>query len=75
MQRAATLRAPLSGVCTWSCLPNHVHASAAQVHWHQIGLPAGAAAAVRDLYAERDLGVFTGAFTATVTAHDVVGWC
>lgn len=45
----------------------------AQVHWRQIGLPAGAAAAVRDLYAERDLGTFTDSFSASVTAHDVVG--
>ncbi|KAI7846119.1 hypothetical protein COHA_000380 [Chlorella ohadii] len=41
------------------------------VHWRQIGLPAGAAAAVRDLYAERDLGTFTDSFSASVTAHDV----
>lgn len=44
-----------------------------QVYWSQIGLPAGAAAVVRDLYAERDLGTFTDAFSASVTAHDVVG--
>jgi alpha-galactosidase len=41
------------------------------VHWRQIGLPAGAAAVVRDLYAERDLGTFTDSFSAPVTAHDV----
>ena len=45
----------------------------AQVYWSQIGLPAGAAAIVRDLYAERDLGTFADSFSASVTAHDVVG--
>lgn len=42
------------------------------VTWEQLGLPEGAAATVRDLYAEKDLGVFTGSFTAEVLAHDVV---
>ena len=42
------------------------------VSWEQLGLPAGAAAAVRDLYAEADLGVHSASFTAAVTAHDVV---
>lgn len=43
-----------------------------QVHWRQIGLLAGAAAVVRDLYAEKNLGTFTNSFSAAVTAHDVV---
>lgn len=42
------------------------------VHWDQVGLPPGTPARVRDLYAETDLGVATGSFTATVWAHDVV---
>ena len=42
------------------------------VSWEQLGLPAGASATVRDLYAEADLGVHSGSFTAAVTAHDVV---
>lgn len=42
------------------------------VRWEQLGLPAGTSATVRDLYAERDLGQHTDAFTAEVTAHDVV---
>lgn len=41
------------------------------VSWAQLGLPAGTRAAVRDLYAEADLGTFTDSFTAEVTAHDV----
>ncbi|KAL4435858.1 hypothetical protein ABPG77_000620 [Micractinium sp. CCAP 211/92] len=41
------------------------------VSWAQLGLPAGTAAAVRDLYAEADLGTFTDSFAAEVTAHDV----
>lgn len=42
------------------------------VSWKQLGLPAGTPARVRDLYAEKDLGEFTGSFTAEVWAHDVV---
>lgn len=42
------------------------------VQWQQLGLPAGMVAAVRDLYAERDLGQATDAYTALVSAHDVV---
>ena len=41
------------------------------VRWAQIGLPPGTRAAVRDLYARRDLGVFEGAVTVEVQAHDV----
>lgn len=44
----------------------------ATVRWATIGLPPGTRAAVRDLYAERDLGVFEGAVTVEVQAHDVV---
>lgn len=41
------------------------------MRWAQLGLDAGARAAVRDLYAQADLGVFSGAFTAAVGLHDV----
>lgn len=43
------------------------------VHWRQLGLPAGTAATVRDLYAEKDLGVFTDSFTAEVRAGRLEG--
>ena len=41
------------------------------VTWEQLGLGAGSRAGVRDLYAQADLGIFTGAFTADVGLHDV----
>ena len=40
--------------------------------WAELGLPAGEAAAVRDLWAHADLGPATGAFTATVPPHGCV---
>eukprot|EP00727_Mastigamoeba_balamuthi_P000625 m51a1_g1056 putative alpha-galactosidase (689) ;mRNA; r:806694-812539 len=39
--------------------------------WEDVGVPAGRAA-VRDLWAHRDLGVFENSFTAYVPSHDVV---
>jgi alpha-galactosidase len=42
------------------------------VQWSQIGIPTGAAT-VRDLWAAKDLGSFTGSYTANnVASHDVV---
>lgn len=41
------------------------------VFWEQLGLPADARCAVRDLYGERDLGVWQGSFSAAVPVHDV----
>jgi len=42
------------------------------VRWSQLGLPAGGAT-VRDLWAAKDLGSFTDAYTANnVASHDVV---
>lgn len=41
------------------------------VTWQQLGLPAGTAAGVRDLFAERDVGEFEGAVSAAATQHDV----
>ncbi|HET7540856.1 MAG TPA: glycoside hydrolase family 27 protein [Polyangiaceae bacterium] len=42
------------------------------VQWSQLGLPAGAAS-VRDLWAAKDLGSFTGSYTAmSVASHSVV---
>lgn len=42
------------------------------VYWEQLGLRAGQRAAVRDVYAEQDLGTFTGSFSAAIATHDVV---
>lgn len=41
------------------------------VFWEQIGLARGQRCTVRDLYGERDLGVFSGSFSAAVPVHDV----
>jgi alpha-galactosidase len=42
------------------------------VQWSQLGIPTGAAT-VRDLWAGKDLGSFTGSYTANnVASHDVV---
>ncbi|KAK9799718.1 hypothetical protein WJX73_003682 [Symbiochloris irregularis] len=46
-------------------------ASKITVNWHQLGYPAEFKATVRDLYAEKDLGVYQEHFTATVDPHDV----
>jgi len=40
--------------------------------WTDIGLSATQSANVRDLWAHKDLGVFTGSFTASVKPHGVV---
>ena len=42
------------------------------VTWEQLGYPSDAQATVRDLHAEKDVGVFAEAFTAGVNIHDVV---
>jgi alpha-galactosidase len=42
------------------------------VNWEQIGYPAHLGASVRDLWAHKDLGKFTGKFSATVASHGVV---
>ncbi len=42
------------------------------VTWEQIGYPAHLSAAVRDLWAHKDLGKFTGKFSARVASHGVV---
>lgn len=42
------------------------------VFWQQIGLQPGQRVAVRDLYAEEDLGEFVDSFTAAVAVHDVL---
>jgi hypothetical protein len=41
------------------------------VTWAQLGYKPGLKAAVRDLYAESDLGVFEQGYTATVANYDV----
>lgn len=40
------------------------------VRWQALGYPAGTRAAVRDLYARKDLGVFKGGFTAEVEVRE-----
>jgi alpha-galactosidase len=42
------------------------------VNWEQIGYPGRLSAAVRDLWSHKDLGKFTGKFSATVDSHGVV---
>ena len=42
------------------------------VNWEQVGYPAHLSAGVRDLWARKELGRFTGKFSATVASHGVV---
>jgi alpha-galactosidase len=42
------------------------------VNWEEIGYPAHLNAAVRDLWEHKDLGKFTGKFSAPVVSHGVV---
>ena len=42
------------------------------VNWDQIGYPAHLSAAVRDLWAHKNLGKFSGKFSAPVESHAVV---
>jgi alpha-galactosidase len=42
------------------------------VNWENLGYPDHLGAAVRDLWAHKDLGKFTGKFSATVASHGVV---
>ncbi len=42
------------------------------VSWEDLGYPAHVSAAVRDLWAKKDLGKSTGTFFATVPSHAVV---
>ncbi len=42
------------------------------VTWDQLGFAAGSSASVRDLWVHKDLGKFTGKFTAAVASHGVV---
>jgi alpha-galactosidase len=41
------------------------------VKWEDVGLFPGGSATVRDLWAKKDLGAFTGKFEAKVGSHDV----
>jgi alpha-galactosidase len=41
------------------------------LNWADLGYPADRAAAVRDLWEHKDLGKFTGKFSATVASHGV----
>jgi alpha-galactosidase len=41
-------------------------------NWEQIGYPGHLSASVRDLWAHKDLGKFTGKFSASVESHGVV---
>ena len=42
------------------------------VGWEELGYPAHIEAAVRDLWAHKDLGRFAGSFSAAVASHGVV---
>jgi alpha-galactosidase len=42
------------------------------VNWEQIGYPGHLSASVRDLWSHKDLGKFTGKFSAPVESHAVV---
>jgi alpha-galactosidase len=42
------------------------------VTWEELGYPGHWSAAVRDLWQHKDLGNFTGKFTAAVSSHGVV---
>lgn len=53
LNRAPLGSAPTNVTCTWA----------------ELGLAAGASAAVRDLYAHADLGVFTGSVSFSVAPH------
>lgn len=55
---AALNRAPLGSA------PANVSCS-----WEELGLPAGALAAARDLYAHAELGAFTGSLSLAVPPH------
>ena len=41
-------------------------------NWEDVGYPSAVNAAVRDLWQHKDLGKFTGKFSATVASHGVV---
>jgi alpha-galactosidase len=41
-------------------------------NWEDLGYPIGVSAAVRDLWLHKDLGKFSGSFSATVASHGVV---
>jgi len=41
-----------------------------QAQWTDLGLPAGSAWKVRELYAGKDLGTFKDSFTASINTHD-----
>ena len=47
-------------------------ALAGNLTWAMLGLPPGTRAAVRDLWAHADQGVFTDVYSALVPPHDVV---
>jgi alpha-galactosidase len=40
--------------------------------WEDLGYPPTVSASVRDLWQHKDLGKFTGKFSATVASHGVV---
>jgi alpha-galactosidase len=42
------------------------------VSWEDLGYPAHLSAAVRDLWAKKDLGKSTGTFSARIPSHAVV---
>jgi alpha-galactosidase len=42
------------------------------VNWEDLGYPNPLSASVRDLWQHKELGKFTGKFSATVASHGVV---
>jgi alpha-galactosidase len=64
---------PLSGGAAAVVLFNRASAAGnITVTWQEIGFSATTSLKVRDLWGHKDLGSFTGSFTATVPTHDVV---
>ncbi len=59
---------PLAGGAYAVALFNRLEWTSANitVNWQQLGLAVGVSASVRDVYAQKDLGVFTSSFTSPV---------
>jgi len=63
---------PLSDGSVAAILLNTGSSSASiTAEWSDIGIPAGAAT-VRDLWQHKDMGSFTGSYSAEVASHGVV---
>ena len=58
------------GANTTGPLPEPPAVREVAVSWAQLGLPAAASVAVRDLWSAKDLGLFSGAFAQNVSQRD-----